>query len=263
MSQLPQAFTSAEFLQNPRNEPIFEYRTGSIERTLLEESLKKFYNQTTDVPIVVGDEEIRTNYVHYQVMPSEHSKQIAKYYYADEKLIEKAINNCLNVREEWDRRPLKERAEILLKAADLVATKYRADLNAATMLGQGKTIFQAEIDSACELIDFFRFNVHFALEAEKYKPLSGPGVNNKLVYRGLNGFIAAISPFNFTAIGGNLSSAPALMGNVVVWKPSDRRYYPATSFIKFYAKQACQQVLLISFLRMVRHSATRLPVIRI
>jgi 1-pyrroline-5-carboxylate dehydrogenase len=212
--------TSAEFMQTPRNEPVLEYRAGSEERKLLDQSLQKFYSKTVDVPIVIGSEEIRTQESHLQPMPFEHSKAVSKYYYTSKELIEKAINNGLSVRKEWERRPLKERADILLKAADLAAGKYRMDLNAATMLGQGKTVVQAEIDSACEIIDFFRFNVHFAFESSKYKPLSAGTVTNKMIYRGLEGFIAAIAPFNFTAIGANLCTAPALMGNVVLWKPS-------------------------------------------
>jgi len=212
--------TSAEFVKNPSNEPVLEYRNGSEERKLLEKSLDKFYNKTVEVPIVIGSEEIRTGQSHLQPMPFEHSRAVAKYYFTSKELIEKAIDNSMSARKEWEQRPFSDRSKVLLKAADLASGKYRADLNAATMLGQAKTSVQAEIDSACEVIDFFRFNVHFASEALKYKPLDGIGVTNKMIYRGLEGFIAAIAPFNFTAIGANLCSAPALMGNVVLWKPS-------------------------------------------
>ncbi|UYV81967.1 hypothetical protein LAZ67_21000244 [Cordylochernes scorpioides] len=178
------------------------------------------------------------------MQPFDHSKEIAKYYWATPELVQKAIDTALAAREEWERVPLQRKVEMFLKAGDLVSTKYRMELNAATMLGQGKTAIQAEIDSAAELADFFRFNAYFAKELTKYQPISQHPSTNTFRLRGLEvsspvklpcctaldecclvcsiqGFIASISPFNFTAIGGNLASAPALMGNVVVWKPSD------------------------------------------
>ncbi|PIO59238.1 putative 1-pyrroline-5-carboxylate dehydrogenase, partial [Teladorsagia circumcincta] len=189
--------TSEQFMRNPTNEPILEYKKGSQERQELENELEKMSQ------------------------PSDHQTVIAKYSYATADQILEAIEVALEARIPWERKPLKERADILLHAADLAGGKYRMRLNAATMLGQGKNIVQAEIDSACELIDFFRFNSKFAFDLEKYDPISTKISTNKMVYRGLEGFVAAISPFNFTAIGGNLPTAPALMGNVVLWKPSD------------------------------------------
>jgi len=183
--------------------------------------LDRMRNEVARVPVVIGDKDYHTDDIRYQVMPFDHGTKLAQFSHASKELIQKAIDTAIGVREQWERRPLRDRVDILLRAADLAATKYRMDLNAATILGQGKTIVQAEIDAACELIDFFRFNAYFALELEKYKPISTKLSTNRMIYRGLEGFIAAVSPFNFTAIGGNLASCPALMGNVVLWKPSD------------------------------------------
>ncbi len=183
--------------------------------------------------IVIGDEEIRTNSAFYQVAPFDHNKKIAKFYYADKQLIEKAIQNSLSARAQWESLSLEHRAKIFLTAADTLASARRSDIVAATMLGQAKTVFQAEIDAACELIDFLRFNVQFATELSKYKPLDvGNHSINNMFSRGLEGFIAAVSPFNFTAIGGNLCSAPALMGNTVIWKPSDTSMLSSYIFYK-------------------------------
>lgn len=205
------------------NEPILNYRKGSKERNSLIEALCKAKSSIEDVPIVIAGEEIRTNNVRFQTMPHDHQHKIAKFYYADAKLIEKAINASVGMQQKWDRTPLKERVDIWQRAADLMAGKYRHKLNAATMLGQSKTAIQAEIDSAAELIDFVRFNAFFLKENAKYQPISEDIkiTKNSVRFRGLDGFIAAVSPFNFTAIGGNLSFTPALMGNSVLWKPSD------------------------------------------
>ncbi|XP_076320631.1 delta-1-pyrroline-5-carboxylate dehydrogenase, mitochondrial-like [Tachypleus tridentatus] len=204
------------------NEPTLDYLKGSNERKTLEDALEKYKNTCTDVPIVIGNEEFRTDNVKYQAMPFDHSKKIAKYYGATSDIVQKAIDSSIEARKEWEARPISERISILLKAADLVSGKYRMDLNATTMLGQGKTVIQAEIDAAAELADFFRFNAYFAKELTKYQPLSpSPTISkNTFRHRGIEGFVVAVSPFNFTAIGGNLSTNPTLMGNVVVWKPS-------------------------------------------
>merc|ERR1712141_366148 len=164
-----------------------------------------------------------TDDVRYQVMPHNHQKKIAKFYYATPELVTKAIQTSLEAKKEWEKVPLDDRMKLFLKVADDMAGKYRADLNATTMLGQAKTVIQAEIDAACELIDFFRFNTYFGKELLKYQPISeDPGTTlNLMRYRSLEGFIAAVSPFNFTAIAGNLAYTPAMMGNGVVWKPSD------------------------------------------
>lgn len=206
-----------------QNEPILGYREGSQERCELAEELKRTAACTEDVPIVIGDELIKTGDVRHQVMPHDHSRKLAKFYYADQKTIQKAIDVSVEAQRRWDRTSLEERVCIFQRAAELMAGEHRQRLNAATMLGQSKSVIQAEIDAACELIDFFRFNVFFLKENAKYQPISeDPSVTrNSLRFRGIDGFIAAISPFNFTAIGGNLAYTPALMGNGVVWKPSD------------------------------------------
>ncbi|XP_013785374.1 delta-1-pyrroline-5-carboxylate dehydrogenase, mitochondrial-like [Limulus polyphemus] len=205
------------------NEPVLEYLKGSAERKTLETALNKYKNDCQDIPIVVGNEEIRKGDVKYQVMPFDHSKKIAKYYWANADVVQKAINTSIEARKDWEAQPISEKIKVFMKAADLVSGKYRMELNAATMLGQGKTIVQAEIDAAAELADFYRFNAYFAKELMKYQPLSPtPSVSvNTFRHRGIEGFVASISPFNFTAIGGNLASAPTIMGNVVIWKPSD------------------------------------------
>lgn len=205
------------------NEPVLQYLKGSKERTELEQALKETSARTEDVPIVIGDKEIKTKDVRYQVMPHDHKKKLAKFYYADKNILQKAIETACTAQKKWDAVPIPERLRIWEKAADLMANEYRAKLNAATMLGQAKTIIQAEIDSAAELIDFFRLNAYFLKEVIKYQPISeNPMVTkNSMRYRGIDGFVAAVSPFNFTAIGGNLAYTPALMGNAVLWKPSD------------------------------------------
>ncbi|XP_076061141.1 delta-1-Pyrroline-5-carboxylate dehydrogenase 1 [Oratosquilla oratoria] len=205
------------------NEPCYGYLPGSSERAELEAALAKHSSQVADVPIMVGDEEIRTKEVRYQVMPHNHQQKIAQFYYATPEIVQKGIDVSLASRAEWERVPLEEKFNMWLKAADLMATKYRQELNATTMLGQSKTVIQAEIDAAAELVDFLRFNALYAKEGAKWQPVSpNPKETvNTIRLRGLEGFIAAISPFNFTAIGGNLAYTPAMMGNVVLWKPSD------------------------------------------
>lgn len=205
------------------NEPVLGYRAGSAERAELQAELQRVAAVTEEVPIVVGGEAIRDGEPRYQVMPHDHSKKLAKFYYASEKTIKKAIEVSVSAQRRWDRTPLPERVAVWQRAADLMAGAHRQRLNAATVLGQSKTVVQADIDSAAELVDFFRFNVYFLKENAKYQPISeDPAVTrNSMRFRGMDGFVAAISPFNFTAIGGNLAYTPALMGNGVVWKPSD------------------------------------------
>ncbi|XP_043507733.1 delta-1-pyrroline-5-carboxylate dehydrogenase, mitochondrial isoform X2 [Frieseomelitta varia] len=180
-------------------------------------------SECEDVPLVIGNEEIKTDLCRYQVMPHNHKVKVAKYYWATPDLVKKAIDVAVKAQREWEKCPFEQRLEIWLRAADLMAAKYRQKLNAATMLGQSKSVIQAEIDSAAELIDFFRMHGYFAKEALKYQPISPNSKEtlNSMRYRGMDGFVAAVSPFNFTAIGGNLSYTPALMGNAVLWKPSD------------------------------------------
>uniref|UniRef100_A0A8C5W6F6 Multifunctional fusion protein n=1 Tax=Leptobrachium leishanense TaxID=445787 RepID=A0A8C5W6F6_9ANUR len=204
-----------------KNEPILEFRAGSAERDALQKALHELKNKTEEIPCVVGGEAVWTQDVQYQVSPYNHSHKVAKYCYADKDLLNKAINAALAARAEWDLKPVQDKAQIFLKAADLLSGPRRAEILAKTMIGQGKTVIQAEIDAAAELIDFFRFNAKYALDLQHEQPISVPASTNTLLYRGLEGFVAAVSPFNFTAIGGNLAGAPALMGNVVLWKPSD------------------------------------------
>lgn len=203
------------------NEPVLAFTQGSPERDALQKALKELKGQTEAIPCVVGDEEVWTSDVRYQASPFNHGHRVAKFCYADKALLHRAIGAALAARREWDLKPVADRAQVFLKAADLLSGPRRAEVLAKTMVGQGKTVIQAEIDAAAELIDFFRFNAKFAVELEGEQPLSVPPSTNSVLYRGLEGFVAAISPFNFTAIGGNLAGTPALMGNVVLWKPSD------------------------------------------
>ncbi|XP_033113584.1 delta-1-pyrroline-5-carboxylate dehydrogenase, mitochondrial-like [Anneissia japonica] len=203
------------------NEPCKEFAKGSPERDLTQQALEKLSSTCEVVPCVIGGEEILTGDVRYQVSPYEHQQKVCKYHYADSELINKAINCALSVRQAWERKPLADRVQVLMKAADLVCTTYRYDLLAATMAGQGKSVIQAEIDVIAELADFYRFNCKYAMELSNYELISTATSTNQIDYRGLEGFVAAISPFNFSAIGGNLAATPALMGNVVLWKPSD------------------------------------------
>jgi len=203
------------------NEPVYEYLEGSKERNELEAKLKEYNEKVSEIPIVIGDAELTTTDVRYQVKPHDHKSNLSQYYYADKTLLKSAIDISQKVHKSWMKTSLDHRAEIFLKAADLIAGKYRMDLMAATMLGQGKSIIQGEIDTAAELIDFYRFNVEYAYDMKKWQPISITNVNNAIEYRPVEGFWAAIAPFNFTAISGHLSGAPAFMGNVVLWKPSD------------------------------------------
>lgn len=205
------------------NEPILSYKKGSPERAELEKVLNKMANECEEVPLVIGNEEIKSDLRRYQVMPHNHKAKIAKYHWATPDLVKKAIDVAVKAQREWEKCPIDKRLEIWLKAADLMANKYRQQLNASTMLGQSKTVIQAEIDSAAELIDFFKMHAYFLKESLKYQPISPNRKEtlNSMRYRGMDGFVAAVSPFNFTAIGGNLSYTPALMGNAVLWKPSD------------------------------------------
>ncbi|KAM4583295.1 delta-1-pyrroline-5-carboxylate dehydrogenase, mitochondrial [Fundulus diaphanus] len=204
-----------------KNEPILGFEEGSPERAELQKALVSLKGKTEEIPCVVGDEHVWTKDVRYQLSPFNHSHRVAKFCYADKELINKAIQASVAARKEWDLKPVQDRAQILFKAADLISGPKRAEIVAKTMIGQGKTVVQAEIDAAAELIDFFRFNAKHAVELESQQPISTKESTNTALYRGLEGFIAAVAPFNFTAIGGNLAGTPALMGNVVLWKPSD------------------------------------------
>lgn len=206
----------------PINEPILGFYPGSPERTKLKEAIAKWKGNPPEIPIVIGGQEYHTGNVKTQVSPYDHSQVVAKYHYATPDLIKKAIATAVEAQKEWEETPFNHRAAIFLRIIDLISTKYRFDTLATTMLGQAKTPFQAEIDSTCETIDFFRFAVKYAEDIYNITPeAQSPNTWNRLEYRPLEGFVASISPFNFTAIGGNLGATPTLMGNVTLWKPSD------------------------------------------
>ncbi|KAI8143655.1 1-pyrroline-5-carboxylate dehydrogenase [Fennellomyces sp. T-0311] len=204
------------------NEPMKNYAPGSTERKLLEEALTAMRAEgPLEVPVVINGEKIYTGNTAEQFNPSEHKKAVCKFHEADATLIKKAIEGAMAAKAQWEALPFNDRVAVFLKAADLLSSKYRYKIMAATMLGQGKNIWQAEIDAAAELCDFWRFNCKYAEEMYHIQPPKNAfGTWNRTEYRGLDGFVLAVSPFNFTAIGGNLPSAPALMGNVVLWKPS-------------------------------------------
>jgi 1-pyrroline-5-carboxylate dehydrogenase len=202
------------------NEPIKSYAPKSPERAELKARLDAMSKEVVDIPIIIGGKEIRTGKTAKTVMPFNHRHVLAEYHMAEPCHVTQAMTAALAARREWSSWPWEDRAAVLLRAAELLSTSWRATLNAATMLGQAKTAFQAEIDSACELIDFMRFNCQYAQELYSEQPESSVGVWNQLEYRALEGFVYAVSPFNFTAIGGNLPSSVALMGNTVVWKPA-------------------------------------------
>ena len=204
----------------PENEPIRDYAPGDPERASLKAKLTELAAEQIEIPLIIGGEEIRTGDMTDAVIPHRHSHVLAKCHRAGTAEIQSAMQACTDAHREWSRMAWEDRATIFLKAADLLSTTWRDTVNAATMLNQSKTVFQAEIDAACELIDFLRFNVHFAQTIHEGQPLSSSGLWNQTDYRPLEGFVYAISPFNFTAIGGNLSSTPAIMGNTVLWKPS-------------------------------------------
>ncbi|SOD96549.1 L-glutamate gamma-semialdehyde dehydrogenase [Spirosoma fluviale] len=204
----------------PVNEPVKEYRPGSPEREALKKALAEFRSQETDIPMYIGGEEVRTDRKLRVAPPHDHQHTLGYFYEGEAEHVQNAINAALEAKKAWADLSWEHRAGIFLKAAELIAGPYRARINAATMLGQSKNAYQAEIDSACELIDFLRFNVHYATDIYRQQPGSAPGVWNRLEYRPLEGFVFALTPFNFTAIAGNLPTSAALMGNTVVWKPA-------------------------------------------
>ena len=211
----------------PTNEPILSYAPGSPEKKEVLEMYDRLYTTTTEIPMRIGNRDVTTDETASMHPPHDHQHQLGVYHKANKKNIEDAIATALEARKAWSQMPWESRAAIFLKAADLVAGPYRAKINAATMLAQSKTIFQAEIDAACEYIDFLRFNVQYMQEIYENQPENSPGIWNRLSYRPLEGFVYAVSPFNFTAIAGNLSASVAMMGNVVVWKPSDHQVFSA------------------------------------
>ncbi|PYN46622.1 MAG: 1-pyrroline-5-carboxylate dehydrogenase [Candidatus Rokuibacteriota bacterium] len=211
----------------PRNEPVLAYTPGSPERKALRAELDRMAGEVIEIAPRIGGRRVTTGRTADAVMPHDHRHVLAVWYKAGASEVQRAIDAAGAAHREWSRLPWQERAAIFLRAADLLAGPYRMILNAATMLGQSKTAHQAEIDAACELIDFWRFNVAWAEEIYRQQPLSSPGAWNRLEHRALEGFVFAVTPFNFTSIGGNLPTAPAILGNTVVWKPASSALYSA------------------------------------
>jgi len=212
-------------VKKPQNEPIRTYESGSKDRQLLEEALTTMKKEFLDIPIIIGGQEIRTGNVKPCILPHDHQTSIGQYHEAGEDEIKLAIKTALESKASWEKMPFQHKASIFLKAAELLSTTWRYKVNAATMLAQSKNPHQSEIDAVCELIDFFKFNVHFMENILKDQALSTKETWNRVEYTGLDGFIYAVSPFNFTSIGGNLACAPALAGNVVLWKPASTAVY--------------------------------------
>jgi 1-pyrroline-5-carboxylate dehydrogenase len=211
----------------PKNEPVLNYAPGSPERSALKRALDEARSQELDIPMYIGDLEVRTGNKRPLTPPHDHAHILGYFHEGDAGHVEQAINAALGAKSLWANLHWEHRASIFLKAADLLAGPYRSRINAATMLGQSKNAYQAEIDAACELIDFLRFNVYFMSQIYREQPASSPGVWNRMEYRPLEGFTFAVTPFNFTAIAGNLPTCMAMMGNTVVWKPADTQVYAA------------------------------------
>ena len=216
------------------NEPVRDYVPGSKEHKNLLAMYKKMHAESVDIPLFIGAEEIRTDKTGSIHPPHEIKHSLGQFHQAEQEHIEKAVSIALAARGKWAAMPWEERAAIFLRAAELLAGPYRDKMNAATMLAQSKNVFQAEIDAACEMIDFFRFNVEFMTEIYQNQPDSAPGIWNRMEYRPLEGFVYAITPFNFTSIAGNLPAAPALMGNVVIWKPARTQMYSANIIMQLF-----------------------------
>ena len=218
----------------PANEPVKSYLKGSPERIALDAELERQYNTEVEIPIIIGGKEIRTGNTGKVTCPHEHDHVLATYHKVSEKEVNMAIEEAMEAHKEWSRTDWTVRAAIVLKMAELLATKYRPIINAACMLGQSKNIYQAEIDSACETIDFFRYNVHFASKIYSMQPKNGVGNINYTEYRPLEGFVLAVTPFNFTSIASNLCMSPVLMGNVALWKPSTTSLLSNYYLMKLY-----------------------------
>jgi len=216
------------------NEPVKDYKPGSPELKEVLATYKEMYKGTADIPMHINGKEVRTGNTRNITPPHDHKHVVGHYHIAEKKHIDEAISTALAAREAWSSVSWMERASIFLKAAELLAGPYRAKMNASTMLAQSKNVYQAEIDAACEMIDFFRFNVQYMTDIFKDQPASAPGIWNRVEYRPLEGFVYAISPFNFTSIAANLPAAAALMGNVVVWKPSDHQAYSAQVIVDLF-----------------------------
>lgn len=222
------------FIPDPINEPVLAYAPDSQEREELLAKYKEMYNQEVDAPMFIGADEVRTGNTIKMTCPHDHRHVLGHFHEGDASHVQSAIETALAARQQWSELGWEHRASIFLKAADLLAGPYRSKINAATMLGQGKNVMQAEIDAACEFIDFLRFNAAFMQQVYMEQPESADGIWNRLEYRPLEGFVFAITPFNFTAISGNLPAAPAMMGNVVVWKPSYTQVYSAQVIMEVF-----------------------------
>ena len=216
----------------PANEPVLQYAPGSAERAALQKTLAELKKKPVDIPMYIGGKTVKTGKQVAIHPPHEIAHTLGYFHEGEEKHVHQAIDAALKAKHSWAAMSWENRAHIFLKAADLMATKYRFHMNGTTMLGQSKNAYQAEIDSACELIDFLRFNVHFLSEIYKQQPMSAPGMHNRMEWRPLEGFVLAITPFNFTAIGGNLPTSAAMCGNTVVWKPANTQVYSAQMFMR-------------------------------
>ena len=216
----------------PVNEPVHNYAPGSAERKALKNALAELKSKQADIPMYIGAQQVRTGKTVAIRPPHEIAHTLGQFHAGDASHVQQAIDAALAAKEAWANTSWENRANVFLRAADLISTKYRYLMNGTTMLGQSKNAFQAEIDSACELIDFLRFNVHFLSEIYKQQPISATGMHNRMEYRPLEGFVLAITPFNFTAIGGNLPTSAAMCGNVVVWKPANTQVYAAQMFMQ-------------------------------
>jgi 1-pyrroline-5-carboxylate dehydrogenase len=228
------AFNGHRRVPPPVNEPIRSYAPGTPERASLKAKLKSMSGEKIVMPLIIGGKEVKTGDCGQAVMPHDHAHVLGEYHKAGEQQVQQAIDAAKTAQKEWASWSFDDRAAVILKAAELLTTSWRDTINAATMLGQSKTAFQAEIDSACEIIDFWRFNVHYGQELLDEQPQSDHTMWNQLEYRGLEGFVYAVSPFNFTSIAANLPTAPALMGNTVVWKPASSAMYSAYYLMKLY-----------------------------
>ncbi len=218
----------------PVNEPVLNYAPGSSERKALKDAIQEARSQVIDIPMYIGGEEIKSGVTNEIRPPHDHQHLLGTFHVSDASHVTMAINAALAAKPKWEALSWEQRAAIFLKAADLIAGPYRAKLNAATMLGQSKNAYQAEIDSACEIIDFLRFNVSFMSQIYSEQPQSAKGIWNRIEYRPLEGFVYALTPFNFTAIAGNLPTSAAMMGNVVVWKPSNTQVYSANVLMEIF-----------------------------
>lgn len=216
----------------PANEPVLSYAPGSPEKATLKKVLAELKKKEADIPMYIGGRAVRTGNKLSLHPPHERNHVLGYFHEGERKHVQQAVDAALKAKASWAAMSWENRAAIFLKAADLIATKYRPYLNGTTMLGQSKNVYQAEIDSACEIIDFLRFNVHFLSEIYKQQPISSPGMHNRMEWRPLEGFVLAVTPFNFTAIGGNLPTSVAMCGNTVVWKPAHTQIYSAQMFMR-------------------------------